>query len=201
MSLIALIRHGQTEWNRTGRIQGTSDIPLNETGRAQARAAGAELARWTEDEGISWDAVVASPLARAVETAAIVGAALGHEVTERVPALAERTYGEAEGLTGREIDARWGRGPVPGRETRTQVIERALPALLELGSRYGFVVAVTHGGVISSLVRHLTDWQLPRAGEFIRNGSIHLLEAVDGELVLQHYAGDAPPGLPPLVRA
>ena len=64
MTLLYLVRHGETDWNRTHRIQGSTDIPLNDTGRAQARRAGRLLAKR------SWDGIYSSPLSRAFETAA-----------------------------------------------------------------------------------------------------------------------------------
>ena len=63
MTRFFLVRHGETEWNRIHRIQGSSDIPLNDTGRTQAKKAGAVLSRH------SFDLIVASPLSRAMETA------------------------------------------------------------------------------------------------------------------------------------
>ena len=65
MSYVYLVRHGETDWNRTHRIQGSSDIPLNDTGRAQAARTAALLARR------QWDAIYSSPLSRAFETATI----------------------------------------------------------------------------------------------------------------------------------
>lgn len=90
-----VLRHGQTDWNVQMRLQGSTDIPLNETGRAQAHVAAKILA----GEGIT--KIIASPLSRALETARIVGAASGLEpvVDGR---LIERNFGLFEGMT---IDA------------------------------------------------------------------------------------------------
>lgn len=170
MTRLALVRHGQTDWNIERRIQGSSDIPLNDTGRTQAAATGAVLA----DE--RWDAVYSSPLGRAMETARIIARSLGADEPRPVAGLEERSYGEAEGMTGEAILARYPEGtPVPGRESRASVVVRALAALRRLGKAHpgGALVVVTHGAVISSLVRHATDQALPAPGELIPNGSVH----------------------------
>lgn len=184
MTLISLVRHGQTDWNLAKRIQGSSDIPLNDTGRAQAEATGAALARGR------FDAVYASPLGRALNTARIISGHLELGEPTLLPAVAERNYGEAEGMTGAEILERWPEDvPVPGRETREEVVERALPALLELGERHAgeSVVVVSHGGVIGSLARFLTDHAVPGPGEVIPNGSVHRFVYADGALTLDRF--------------
>ena len=184
MTLISLVRHGQTDWNLAKRIQGSSDIPLNATGREQAEATGRALA------GGRFDAIYASPLSRALDTARIIAGHVGLGAPRPLAAVAERQYGEAEGLTGAEILERWPEGtPVPGRETRDEVVERALPALLELGDRHPGeqVIVVSHGGVISSLVRHVTDRALPGPGEVIPNGSVHRFRYDDGRLMLDRF--------------
>ena len=79
-----LVRHGETDWNRQHRIQGLTDIPLNETGRAQARATGRLLSRR------SFDGIYASPLDRAMETARIIADELGLPAPEPVEGLVER---------------------------------------------------------------------------------------------------------------
>jgi len=99
---IALVRHGQTDWNKTLRMQGTSDIPLNETGRGQALEAAVLLS----DE--HWDAIVSSTLSRAAVTADIIAERLGMPVLERDVALIERAYGEVEGLTKAQATERFG---------------------------------------------------------------------------------------------
>jgi probable phosphoglycerate mutase len=91
-----VLRHGQTDWNVQMRLQGSTDIPLNETGRAQAHVAAKILA----GEGIT--KIIASPLSRALETARIVGAAAGIEpvIDGR---LIERNFGQFEGMTIDEV--------------------------------------------------------------------------------------------------
>jgi uncharacterized phosphatase len=181
---IALVRHGQTDWNRIRRIQGASDIPLNGVGRRQARDAGDKLA------GGGWNAVYSSPLSRAAETAEIIAERLGLFEPVPVPGLAERGYGLAEGLTGTEVRERFGRGPVPGRESTESVLTRALDALDGLAQRHpdDGIVVVSHGGVIGALVRWLTNERLPAPGSLILNGSAHMFEHRDGSLALLDFA-------------
>jgi probable phosphoglycerate mutase len=178
MTVFALVRHGETDWNRERRIQGSTDIPLNDTGREQARATGELLAsrRWT--------ALVASPLSRAAETARLIGAAVGLGEPELEPRVAERDYGEAEGLTGPEIDARYPDGTdVPGREPREAVAERAVAALHDLAARHPgeAVIVVAHGGVIRSVLETVAPG---RHREPITNGSVHSFRHADGSLEL-----------------
>lgn len=178
MTVFALVRHGETDWNRERRIQGSTDIPLNDTGRDQARATGALLAsrRWT--------ALVASPLSRASETARLIGAEVGLGEPELEPRIAERDYGQAEGLTGPEIDAMFPDGAdVPGREPREAVAERAVAALHDLAARHPgeAVIVVAHGGVIRSVLETVAPG---RHREPITNGSVHSFRHADGALEL-----------------
>lgn len=94
--MIYIVRHGQTDWNKVGRMQGRTDIPLNETGREQAREVGEKL------KGIEFDKVFSSPLKRAYETAKII-TNKPIEIDER---LIERCCGELEGKTKNEIKIR-----------------------------------------------------------------------------------------------
>jgi uncharacterized phosphatase len=89
--VLALVRHGETDWNSAGRLQGRTDIPLNELGRKQANDAGASLS--AQD----WDLLVSSPLRRAVETAEIIGSHVGLNLSLTVPELIERDFRGAEG--------------------------------------------------------------------------------------------------------
>jgi len=181
---ISLVRHGQTDWNHDGRIQGRSDIPLNETGREQARATGLALA----ESGRRFDGVYASPLVRAMETAALIAGELDMPGPEPVPGLEERSYGLAEGMTGPEIRERFGddRSEIPEWEDDAALLERVFAALSRLAAHHPGerVLAVAHGGVIGAVARHLTGGERPAKGETIGNGSVHEFEVIDGELRL-----------------
>jgi uncharacterized phosphatase len=183
MTELYLVRHGETDWNRQRRIQGLTDIPLNDTGREQARMTGMLLAR-RRFSGAQWDAVLTSPLSRAAETGAIIAAELGLPTPETVAAVVERNYGEAEGLDFVELDARFPTGSdVPGRETREQVAERVVPALIALAAeRAGQrLVIVSHGGAIRAVLSEV-DPGVDHG--MITNGSIHSFHFEDGSLRL-----------------
>lgn len=173
MTDLYLVRHGETEWNRQRRIQGLTDIPLNATGREQARLTGMLLTRRPITR------VVASPLSRARETAEIIATQLGLADPELRDAFVERDYGAAEGLDFHEIDVRYPPGvEVPGRESREDVAARVIPALQALAAeRPGeAIVVVSHGGAIRAAL--LTAE--PRGGFGpITNGSVHSFH-VDG---------------------
>jgi probable phosphoglycerate mutase len=136
VTTLLLVRHGETDWNAEGRLQGHTDRPLNAYGRRQA----AELAERLAAEEV--DAVYASDLARARETAEIVGERLGLPVALD-PDLREKDWGTWEGLT---PDERAGVELV-GESTEAHR-DRMLGALRRIASRHpgGRVVVVTHGG-------------------------------------------------------
>lgn len=192
MTLLTLVRHGQTDWNRARRIQGSTDIPLNERGEADALAAAELLA------GGSHHAIYASPLIRAQQTAGIIAAQLELEGPELTRDMREREFGEGEGILVEEYIRRYGdwHSEVPGAESLDQVRVRALRALDRIArdSRRRSapaaesVIVVTHGGVIRSLLMHVSGGTLPREGEVLRNGSVHRFEASPGVLRLLDYA-------------
>lgn len=178
MTVFALVRHGETDWNRARRIQGATDIPLNDTGRAQAAAAGQLLA------GRAWSRIVASPLSRASETAQIIAREAGLGEVEHDASFVERNYGEAEGLTGAELDTRFPEGvDVPGRETREAVAERVIAGLHRLADAHPgeAIIVVAHGGVIRSVLEAVATGH---HREPITNGSIHSFQHADGGLDL-----------------
>jgi broad specificity phosphatase PhoE len=151
---ILLVRHGQSEWNASGRWQGQADPPLTSLGRAQAFEASRGLG--------ALDAVWASDLERAAETAVIVSEALGVGPVVLDPDLRERDAGEWSGLTRDEIDERYpgylrdGARP-PGWEPDPSLLERAIRVVRRIGREApgGDVVAITHGGLIYVLEQHL----------------------------------------------
>jgi broad specificity phosphatase PhoE len=136
MATLLLVRHGETDWNASGRLQGHTDRPLNDYGRRQAR----ELADRLAEDGIA--AIYASDLSRAKETAEIVGARLGLPVVIDAD-LRERDWGSWEGLTPSERDAVAFEGEQPGEHR-----ERLMRAVRRIAERHPEqrVVVVTHGG-------------------------------------------------------
>lgn len=181
-TLLTLVRHGETDWNRQRRIQGSTDVPLNAAGIAQASAAAVGLA----DAGYA--AVYSSPQSRALRTAQILANAMRHDVTAAYPGLRERSFGDAEGLSGPEIAARFPDG-IPDQESRAAVVSRALPVLIGIAERHPdeAVLVVTHGAVISSLVLHLTEGERPRAGENVTNLSLSHFTYASGVLRLDAF--------------
>ncbi len=157
---LVVIRHGQTDWNAGLRLQGREDIPLNDTGRAQARRNGEALkhrcARLGLDPATHYD-YVASPLSRAQETMRLVREELGLDpLAFRTDArIVEVDFGHWSGLTGPEIEARdpdlwaarqrenWHHTP-PGGESAEAAMARLAPFVAALERP---TVLVTHGGV------------------------------------------------------
>ncbi len=178
MTRFFLVRHGETEWNRLRKIQGISDIPLNDTGRSQAAALGDILSKHR------FDLIVSSPLSRALETAQIVARKLGMPAPLVIQDLVERNYGEAEGSSGLELDTLYPPGTeIPGREDRADVTKRVVRTLHDLAIRHpeADILAVAHGAVIRCVV----DYAAP--GEYsepITNCSVHSFSHVAGSLEL-----------------
>jgi probable phosphoglycerate mutase len=155
-----LLRHGETEWNSLGRLQGHLDSALSAKGLRQADALAVRLA------SESFQALYSSDLGRALETARRIAARTGHAVHQDVR-LRERGLGILEGLTRDEASQRHPEvfaeyaagGPdfvVPKGESASQRLRHAVECLEELAARHSGarVVVVTHGGVLSSLFRH-----------------------------------------------
>ena len=194
MTILTLVRHGETDWNSGGRIQGSTDIPLNDTGRAQAR----ELAERLATEYAGREAVVvSSDLSRAAETADIVAAALGTTVSLRMPGLQERSYGDAEGMdapTFYDTYGPWHAADVPGAETWPVVRERALAALAEAvasAPEGADVIAVAHGALIREVILFATDGAFPREGERLPNCSATTFRLDGDSWEMLAYAGVA----------
>ena len=158
-----LVRHGETEWARTGRHTGRTDIPLTETGREQARALAPRLA------GHRFGLVLSSPRSRALETARIAG--FGDAVVD--DDLCEWDYGAHEGRTTAEIRTEvpawsiWS-GPWPGGETVDQVgarADRVIVRCLDPGVD-GDVLLFAHGHLLRVLAARWVDLRAVGGAKF-----------------------------------
>ncbi len=197
-----LIRHGETAWNRVRRMQGHSDIPLNDEGQRQAHALGAALAVERPD------AIYASDLQRARATAQAVADEHGLAV-QLDPALRERCYGAFEGLLYDDIArhhpqafAQWrardpnARFPAGEREAETlhEFHQRSVDAVSAIARRHPQaerLVIVTHGGVLDCLYRAATGMAIEAERHFgIVNAAVNRLRW-DGERFLLLSWADA----------
>lgn len=198
---IILWRHGQTAWNVERRFQGSTDVELTGTGVAQARRAARQLA------SLRPDAIIASDLKRASDTADELAALTGLDVV-RDEALRETYAGAWQGLTHEEIIARfgddyaaWKRGePVRrgGGELETEVADRAAPVVLRHTEKLpenGTLVVVSHGGTIRTTIGRLLGleshhWE--SLGGLTNCCWSVLGEGARGWRLLEHNAGTLP---------
>ncbi|MBQ1048734.1 histidine phosphatase family protein [Micromonospora sp. C51] len=164
MTRLIIWRHGNTDWNAASRVQGQTDVPLNDVGREQARRAAPLLA------ALRPDALVASDLSRAADTAAALSALTGLPVRSDAR-LRERHFGSWQGLLLTEVAerfpgeyARWRAGdPDPGAdiEPLDELGKRIGTALQEAADQLpgGTVVIATHGGAARQGCGHLLGWE------------------------------------------
>ncbi|MGW7161817.1 histidine phosphatase family protein [Paenibacillus taichungensis] len=154
MTQIALIRHGSTAWNKEKRSQGQTDNPLDQEGREQALLLAARLSEET------WDAIYASDLERASETARIIGDRLGIQEIHLDPRLREMGGGQVEGTTEAERLAKWGADWNTldlGRELADAGTIRGRAAIEDIVRQHpnGRVIVVSHGAILRNTLRGL----------------------------------------------
>jgi probable phosphoglycerate mutase len=177
---IYLARHGQTDWNAERRLQGNTDIELNETGRRQAAELAARL------DGIALDAIYSSRLRRSRDTALVVA---GDRGVESLAELNEQQLGEFEGvyLDGRDPQAvtefeRRSADPndtMGGGESIEQHLARVESALEQIHGRHpsGQILIVGHGGTNAQILRALLDLSFEETGEISQaNSELYLIE-------------------------
>ena len=195
---LLLVRHGETEWNRAGRVQGQTDSPLTPTGQMQAAA----VARWLSQDPppiSAWKKpptlIYSSDLGRTQATAAPIADEL-----EMVPTISdqlrEMNFGQLEGLTYKEVEVQfpeitqslWGDNgdpnhPIPGGESRSSMTHRITTALTRITVTHPgeTIVVVTHGGAIGYFLRRVMQIPLNIRSPFkTANGSVAVVSH-DGE--------------------
>lgn len=178
---LLLVRHGESQWNAAGRLQGQADPPLSKLGRRQAAHAAARLV----DEGV--DAVVSSDLERAVDTAAALAASIGLEV-ERREDLREVDLGSWTGISRQEVERDapelWRRWRVEGvegwegGEKYADAMVRIGGAISAIAAHYEdrTVVAVSHGGSIRLATCHLLGMPAADVGRIMSIGNASITE-------------------------
>ncbi|MCI8936370.1 MAG: histidine phosphatase family protein [Lachnospiraceae bacterium] len=183
-----LVRHGETDWNIASKIQGQTDIALNEKGRRQAE----EFAARIIQEHYQIEGIYTSFKQRALETSKIIGAALGIEPKVQ-PGLEEICLGKWEGYTWKQVKELFGEeyriwhdnrryeAPPEG-ESYQQLLDRLLPAMHEIAEKEtGNVLIVTHSAVIMTLMSYIYDTPFEDMAKNYKTGNAGIVE-LDAEL-------------------
>lgn len=179
---ICLVRHGQTDWNALGKLQGKTDIPLNKTGIRQAE----ECSHVLQPE--DWDALVTSPLKRARETGEIINQKLKLPVIV-LDQFMERHFGEAEGLNVEQRTAMFPDKHYPGQEDLHIFRERLMDGLEHIKQEFpdGRVLLVAHGAVINELLAVLSNGELGPGKTLLGNACISNIQLQQEQWKILNY--------------
>jgi len=188
----ALLRHGQTEWNAAGRVQGLCDSPLTSFGRD-------EIDKWGKHlKSQGWQRIIHSPLGRTVETATILNRHLQLPISAHA-GLREQSWGTWEAMRRTEIEARYP-GELerrtqlgwdfcaPQGETRSEVYRRCHDTLLQIAADYPgeSILIICHQGVIKALIYHLAGRKfLPDEGKLLKKNDLQLLTLENNILTIE----------------
>ena len=190
---IYLLRHGETDWNQEGRLQGHTDIPLNQNGRTQINHTAEVLAHLLVD----MDLIISSPLSRAYESAKIIAERMSYEKDNIIiePLLIERCFGVGEGLTTAERKEKYPSGDYPEMESLEDLIKRAQSVYGKIVKSYensDNILVVAHGAILYAMLTAITDGQIVYGGKMIKlnQASLHLIKYIDGAIQLAKYDKD-----------
>lgn len=168
MTQVCLVRHGETDWNKQGKVQGRTDIPLNETGVGQAEQAANHL------EKEKWDVLVSSPLKRAKRTAEIIAEAAGIDRIIEMDEFVERDNRETAGMRIADVQTMFPDRKIPGRELDKALQERGLRGLQLLLQQYPGqrILVVAHGGIINAILSSLSNGEIGTGKTSLKNTSL-----------------------------
>ncbi len=184
ITTLCLVRHGETDWNRQRKLQGQEDIPLNELGRKQAHESGIHL------KNENWDAIVASPLSRAYETAEIIQKHLNQTVSiYTIDEFKERAFGGASGLTFQEIHEKYPNRNYSGQEEWEEFKTRVFSGLEKIQNDFKGkkVLLVAHGAVINCILSVLSNGEVGSGKTKLINACISHLEHIDDMWNIKSY--------------
>lgn len=194
---IYLLRHGETDWNKEGRIQGHTDIPLNQKGRLQI----AQTAKGLSGICPDIDLILCSPLWRARESAEIAAENL-HYPIERIvvePLLIERCFGEAEGMTAKERAIKYPNYQYsdtgyrfPGIEEYEDLMKRADSVFRKIMSTHNDkenILVVSHGAILAAVITTVTDGKISYFSDALSldSGSLFRVRHTGGIVELSRY--------------
>jgi uncharacterized phosphatase len=182
-TIISIIRHGETDWNSSGRLQGCEDTELNNLGREQA----CKLADFLKEE--SWDLIISSPLKRALETARIISSNLEITVVLTMDGLRERDYGKASGLLPEERRNLYPDGIFPDQEEFEHLRNRAFETLSSIAEQYEGkrIIVVSHGALINSILYTISNGEIGSFKTRLKNGCINRLVHSNSQWSVAYY--------------
>ncbi|MBN8193036.1 histidine phosphatase family protein [Bacillus sp. NTK074B] len=182
MTHICFVRHGQTNWNLYGKLQGQTDIPLNETGKRQAEECRVALKHH------QWDVLITTSLQRAKKTAEIINRDLNLDIIE-MDHFKERFFGEGEGMLRAEREERYPDFTFPNMETYQELLARVQTGLRDIHAQFPDrkVLVVAHGAVINALImEYHEDVSGPRHVK-LQNGCFTEIRFEDGKWFVRSY--------------
>ncbi|MCM3567991.1 histidine phosphatase family protein [Neobacillus mesonae] len=171
MTTICIVRHGETDWNLAGKLQGSTDIPLNEKGIQQAKESGQYL------KNSNWEVIITSPLKRAKRTAEIINESLNIPLVV-MEEFKEKYFGDAEGMTFEERRRAFPDYQYPNEEDQSHFMNRLMAGLEKINQNYKDkrVLLVAHGAVIGSLLAQLSNGELGRGKIKIQNACMNEIQ-------------------------
>ncbi|WP_102692858.1 histidine phosphatase family protein [Rummeliibacillus pycnus] len=182
MTKIYIVRHGETDWNCEGRLQGGTDTTLNDRGKQQAIV----CSNYFKD--LNCDAIFSSTLQRAMLTATLMNESLKLSLIP-LTEFAERTFGVAEGMTYEERVQMYPNKDYPNQETIEQLKNRISIGLKKIKTQYpdGNVILVTHGAVIHTLFTMVENAEIFPQSAQLSNGGVSIITNHHGKWWLDKY--------------
>jgi len=166
---ICLLRHGETDWNSVGKLQGREDIPLNNAGIEQVKEAAKYL------KNFNWSIIITSPLSRAKMSAEIITKEIGNIMIHEETDFVERDYGKASGMTPDERklafpDGIW----PPGAESFEKLQDRIIRVLIKYIEKHDGedIIIVSHGAAICSVLAYFSNNEIGTGKTILKNACI-----------------------------
>jgi len=180
---MCLLRHGETDWNNAGKLQGREDIPLNAKGIGQIKEAAEYLKKF------NWKIIITSPLLRAKMSAEIIAKEIDNIEIYEEKDFIEKDYGKASGMTLEERELHFPDGNFTGVEPFEKLQKRTVHALLKYTKEFNGndILIVSHGAAINSILAYLTSNEIGTAKTPLKNACMSLLEKIDNKINILYF--------------
>lgn len=182
MTLICIVRHGETDWNAQGKLQGKTDISLNQNGIVQANECKNTLS------SNDWDLIITSPLKRAKETAEIINTEMKAPLIEMEDFI-ERSFGDAEGMTESERTTAFPDKNYSNQEDRISFSKRVIKGIEKINELYQGkkIILVAHGAVINAILTHFSNGEIGSGKTRLLNACMSNIVFIEEQWKIQDY--------------